>query len=119
MITTKDEYELILKYIYLPMTRRVIEKDLEKMEASKFKFSDIYLDFFKSKIDWIGKDIGELKREAKRKGIAVHELGVDSSSSVKYCNYLVVVRGQEQEMKVLSHVMANNVRDILRSYVNK
>ncbi|OLS35624.1 hypothetical protein BTR22_14295 [Alkalihalophilus pseudofirmus] len=114
----QEDHELILQYIYLPLTRKVIEHDLAKMERANFKFSDIYLDFFKRKVDWIGRDLGEVKRKINQRGIAIHGPTDVGYGDTKFCRYLIVHKGQEKEMRLLGVHMRNQVRDILASYVN-
>ncbi|WP_157796506.1 hypothetical protein [Bacillus sp. FJAT-45037] len=70
------------------------------------------------KADWVGRDIGEVKRKVKAKGITIHELGEEQMNSLIFVKYMIVYKGQEREMKILNRVMRNNVHDILKSYVN-
>ncbi|ERN52809.1 hypothetical protein [Alkalihalophilus marmarensis] len=114
----QEDHELILQYIYLPLTRKVIEQDLAKMERANFKFRDVYLDFFRGKADWIGKDLGEVKRKLKQRGIMIHGPTDVEYGDTKFCRYLIVHKGQEKEMRLLAVHMRNNVREILASYIN-
>ncbi|MEC2070358.1 hypothetical protein [Alkalihalophilus marmarensis] len=114
----QEDHELILQYIYLPLTRKVLEQDLSKMERANFKFSNVYYDFFKRKADWIGKDLWEVKRKLKQRGILIYGPTDAGYGDTKFCRYLIVHKGQEKEMRLLAVHMRNNVRDILASYIN-
>ncbi|MBP3950351.1 hypothetical protein [Bacillus suaedae] len=110
-----DEMKLARLFIYLPMARKVLEKDLTKVNAAGFKFSEPYTEMIEGCIERIGKEIYKVKRDMNKTGLKVYENGKESSGM--FTKYLVKCRGYEQELSILNEVIKNSVRDIIHNYM--
>ncbi|MBP3951117.1 hypothetical protein [Bacillus suaedae] len=110
-----EELKLARLFIYLPMARKVMEKDLTKVNAAGFKFSEPYTEMIEGCIERIGKEIYKIKRDLNKIGLKVY--AKDRVQGDLFVRYLVKCRGFEQEMAILSEVMKNSVRDIIINYM--
>ncbi|MFC0560125.1 hypothetical protein [Halalkalibacter alkalisediminis] len=110
----KDEEELITKGIYLPLVRKVLERDVEKLKKAELKFIGPYLLLVERTIIKIGLELGKVKRQLSQKGIYIYNEGIKEG----LCLYLIVIRGYRQEKKLFPHLMKQSVETYINEYLN-
>jgi hypothetical protein len=109
------DLDLVLRYIYLPLTRKVLENDLGKVKNAGFKFEEPYLSLIEKTINKISMDILDLKKEMRKTDITVYDQG----KVTEKCNYLVVCRGYREEINLFTHLMKVKVQSYLNQYLLK
>ncbi|KHF39942.1 hypothetical protein [Halalkalibacter okhensis] len=108
----KDDEKLANQYIYLPLVRKVLERDLDSLRKAELKFNEPYIEFVEQIIIQIGRDLGQVKKEMFKKGINVYSQGKVEEISV----YLFVCRGYRRELRFFSHLMKQTVEEYVRQY---
>ncbi|WP_332697112.1 hypothetical protein [Halalkalibacter lacteus] len=108
----KEEERLIFDFIYLPLVRKILVQDLEKVKNSKVKFTEPYILFMEKVINKVGMDLGKVKKTLFKKGITVYDQG----NVEQRCIYLIVCRGYRQKMNLFPHLMKNDVMEYMKKY---
>ncbi|MFC0470777.1 hypothetical protein ACFFHM_09805 [Halalkalibacter kiskunsagensis] len=108
----KEEEELVFDFIYLPLVRRVLLQDIEKVKNSNVKFTEPYILFLEKIINNVGMDLGKVKKTMFKQGIIVYDQGIIEQR----CNYLIVCRGYRKEMNLFPHLMKNDVMEYIKKY---
>ncbi|KHF40697.1 hypothetical protein [Halalkalibacter okhensis] len=110
-----NDLDLVLSFIYLPLTRKVLENNLGKVKNVGFKFEEPYLSLIEKTINKISMDIRDLKKEMRKTGITVYDQGKVNEK----CSYLVVCRGYREEFNLFPHLMKVEVQNYLNQYLLK
>ncbi|WP_227936402.1 hypothetical protein [Alkalihalobacillus deserti] len=113
MLNKADE-ELITNFIYLPLVRKVFERDMEKLKTAELKFTTPYLSLVERTIMKVGIDLGKVKKQLSKKGIYVYDQG----QSEGLCLYLIVIRGYRREKSLFPHLMKQTVETYINEYLN-
>lgn len=117
MIMSEEESDLVYKFIYLPLVRKVLERDLTKIKQAGLKFNDPYITFIEKRIIQTGKEIGDIKWKMNARNIKVYEDGLEKKESMTVSNYLVVYRGYREVVRLPDYVIRNNVMEYMRDYI--
>lgn len=117
MIMTEEEQDLIYKFIYLPLVRKVLEHDLAKIKRAGLKFNDPYITFMEKRIIQVGKELGNIKWKMSARKIKVYGNGVEKDRVETMWKYLAVCRGYEEEIRLPVYVIETNVRDYIGEYI--
>lgn len=117
MIMIEEEQDLIYKFIYLPLVRKVLEQDLIKMKQAGLKFTDPYVEFMEKRIIQVGKEIGKVKWKMNARNIKVYGTGVEKDRVETLWKYLVVCRGYEEEIRLPTYVIETHVREYVQEYI--
>ncbi|GAE36453.1 hypothetical protein [Halalkalibacter akibai] len=110
----KEELKLVKHYIYLPLLRKVLEYDNQKIKETNLKFTAPYLLLIEKTINQVSLDLGKVKKEMLRKGITVYNQGKGDN----VCKYLIVCRGYRENMNLFPHLMKNEVLEYMEQYLS-
>jgi hypothetical protein len=108
----KDDEHLANQFIYLPLVRKVLERDLHFLRDAKLKFNEPYIEFVEQVIIQIGKDLGRVKKEMFQRRLSVYNQGKVGELSV----YLFVCKGYRREVRLFPHLMKQSVEEYVRKY---
>ncbi|WP_413379362.1 hypothetical protein [Alkalihalobacillus sp. 1P02AB] len=102
-------------FIYLPLVRKVLEKDMGKFKKVGLKFERTYLNYLEKVTNKVGIDIGKVKRNMYKKGLTIYDQGRDEKGC---CKYLFVCREYRQNVTLFPHLMKNKVAEYLAQYLS-
>ncbi|GAE36964.1 hypothetical protein [Halalkalibacter akibai] len=114
MLLEQEAEILVTKSIYLPLVRKVLERDMEKIKQADLKFHEPYLTIVERTIIRVGYDLGIVKRQLKNKRIFVYDQGIKEGR----CTYLVVNRGYRHERSLFPHLVKQTVETYVTGYLN-
>lgn len=111
MILLKDEevQQLAHRFIFLPLARRVLEQDRQKIEQAKFKIPYPYTALIDSAIKRITEGLRDTKREMRRTGLSVYEQ--------EGGGYLLVCKGYQREVSYTVDSMRRHVAEVMQEYL--
>ncbi len=113
MYMTDDERELVFRFIFLPLVRKVFERDLKIIRQAGFKFPDLYSEYINKKLIEVSQEIGTIKQAMVKTQLKVYEEERDD----KGVTYLAVCRGYEERINFASHVIRSYVSEFMREYI--
>ena len=108
---TKEEDELVHKYILLPLTYRVLVHDTKAIDDSGLKFKGFYYDLVEHALKQLSCDLREIKAEMRKQKIRM----------IKYddLTYDAVVRGWTYRIVFHKVYAAEWVEAKLNEYLNR
>jgi hypothetical protein len=112
---SSEDLELVMRFIYVPMVRKVLVRDMERIESAEFKFHEPYFALMEKTLNKVGMDIRDIKKEMSKSGISVYHQGLVSEK----CNYLVICRGYREEMNLFPHLIKNEVLKYMTQYLTQ
>ncbi|MEF3302317.1 hypothetical protein [Paenibacillus sp. GYB003] len=111
---TEQEVRLITNYIVLPYVLNVFERDKNKIEKEQvFKTFTPYVAMLDLVIGKIMKDLSDVRKELRKRGIKVYD-GERTSSDVTY-EYLC--RGYMNKMTLLWGTLRADVEIMMNHYL--
>lgn len=110
----EEQENLVKKFIFLPLVRKVLELDKEKIKKAGFKFEETYLNIVERAITKVTSDLRDTKLAMKKIGMTVYDNGKDDTGTYRY---LVVHKGYQREIGFLPNVIKVNVRECMDIYL--
>ncbi|MBU8907488.1 hypothetical protein [Desertibacillus haloalkaliphilus] len=105
----EQEQAIVHKYIFLPLLRKVLERDLASIKQSTtFKINEPYIEFIETIIKQVTADLRKTKQEMHKHGIKVHQ---ESSTAFKAFS-----RGYESSFNFFQMAMKMHVENMMREY---
>src|SRR5690625_2929412 len=114
-LLTKEESQLVHDYIFTEWARKVLEKDLNKVNT--FKFPDVYRELIESALHRLSLDMRDIKRKMFDQGIKVYDTEVEQIETGKVFRYEVKCRGIHEEMSYMDHMVRNHTEEYVRKYL--
>lgn len=105
---TDEEKEIIYSYIFLPLVRRVLEKDRKLIESGQFKLKQPYIDVIDRAFLKVNDDIRKTRKTMLEKGIKIHKQDEQ--------NFKVFYRG-EHDCSFHPSIIRNNVEQRMKHYL--
>ncbi|MCM3712532.1 hypothetical protein [Halalkalibacter oceani] len=102
--------QLVHQFIFLPLTRTVLERDRQKIEQARLKIPFPYMQMIDAAIAKITLDLRNLRREARRSGLTIYK---------EEQSYLVVWRGYRSEVRYTPDAMRRHVTDMMSDYLKR
>ncbi|MED4354302.1 hypothetical protein P9265_18580 [Schinkia azotoformans] len=104
MIEMKDK-DLVCQFIVLDNTLKLLTKELEAVENSKIKIKNPHINFILLKIDNAHKELRNLHKQLKCRGIHIQEMKRDELN----VEYPFTCRGYFDIQIMKKNVLKNNV----------
>ncbi len=109
-VLNKDEEEIIIEYILLPLARKTLERDWKMIEESKVKFKEPYIMMIDKVLKELSHDLNEVKRE-----VGKQKMRFKKNADL---DYTVFVRGWEFNKRYHPNVAADWVKKRIEIYFN-
>lgn len=110
---TDEESALVKKYILLPMILTVFERDI-KLIAATVKTPEIYTEMITRAADRATKDLTEIRRQFRRRGIKVYEM----ERGTKEVTARYLCRGYTGECGMLWGFLASEAGVLMKRYLS-
>ncbi|WP_068616632.1 hypothetical protein [Paenibacillus tuaregi] len=110
---TDEETTLVKRYILLPMILTVFERD-SKLIASAVKSPDIYTGIITQAADRVTKDLTEIRRQFRRRGIKVYEV----ERGPKDVTARFICRGYTGESGMMWEFLSAEAGKLMREYLS-
>jgi hypothetical protein len=107
-----NDRDLMEKAIYYPMVIKVLMRDLIVVKNAPFKIQSPYLMMIEETLKTVQKELSEVKREMKKQGYRVAEVGRDQD----FTTFLFVYKGFEEYHNYFNPRLRNKVEELLRYY---
>ncbi|UCZ51571.1 hypothetical protein LGQ02_11890 [Bacillus shivajii] len=104
---TVEEEQLSESYILCELARKVLEKDLKRLEQAPLKLKDPYVHLLEHTLQQLSKDLYTTKAKMKKLGIKVQLNDHDETFS----EYTIFFRGYVLTAKYLNAHLKNRVSD--------
>ncbi|MCR6110959.1 hypothetical protein HXA35_11495 [Bacillus sp. A301a_S52] len=102
---TEAEEHLIESYILFEMARKVLEKDLERLDQAPLKLKEPYIRLLELSLHKLSLQFYKTKKDMKKIGLKVHLTHVDRTFSA----YKIYSRGYVLNAKYLNAHLKNQV----------
>ncbi|UTR14940.1 hypothetical protein MM221_20800 [Salipaludibacillus sp. LMS25] len=102
---TEEEENLTEYYILLEMARKVLERDLERLDQAPLKLKDPYIHLLELSLHKLSLQFYKTKKNMKKIGLKVHLTHVDQTFS----EYKIFSRGYVLSTKYLNAHLKNQV----------
>jgi hypothetical protein len=84
---SEEDLKLVMRFIYVPLVRKVLVQDMERIKNAGLKFHEPYLELFEKTLNKVGMDIRDIRKAMSKSGISVYDQGKVNDQ----CKYLVVI----------------------------
>lgn len=115
MIILEDDQQIIDKAIYLPLLIIILNRDLDAVEKTLFKFKSPYLMLIEETLKKVQNDLAEVKRHMYKNKIKVERL----ESERGFTKYYILCRGYEDKTVFNNAVLRNRTEELMDQYINK
>ncbi|WP_117017514.1 hypothetical protein [Aeribacillus pallidus] len=111
---TEQDKELAISFIVRQILISWLEKDYELFSFERFKIPETYHHLIEKVLLNISKDMREIKKELKERGIKIYK---PKRVNESFIEYLVVVRGYEWNPRFWDAALRNRVKDLAKEYI--
>lgn len=108
LLHDNDIKRLAHRFIFLPMTRTVLERDQQKIKHANLKVPFPLLQLIDGAITNITKDLRDTKKEMQKIGLTVYDQKSD---------YLIVCKGYQQHLSYSPDAIRRHVTDTINHYL--
>jgi hypothetical protein len=112
---TEEELDLIREAILLPVVTQVIDHDMKAIERSEVKFKQIHMDHLQSVLDKVIKDLGNVRKELRKRSIKLY--GEERDEKGMGCQYNS--RGYHASFDMTWPTVKAYAEEYLRKYMLK
>lgn len=79
----EEEYELIKQFVVIEYTRKVLERDLDKVPKAGFKFYKLYEEIIIGAVYKLSSEMRTVKIQMKKIGLKFNEKGTNDIGAIK------------------------------------
>lgn len=102
---SREEEQIVESFIFLDITRKVLEKDLSRLEHAPLKIKEPYIHLIEAALERLSTHMYRTKWEMKQAGLRVQLQRMDSTFS----EYSIFFRGYVVTAKYLNPHLRNQV----------
>ena len=107
------ERDIIEQAIYLPMLITVLNRDLQVVEKSPFKFKEPYQELIEDTIKTIQMELAGVKQFLYKNKIKVQRLKSDEAFTM----YIFLYKGYEEHHNYFNPRLRNRVKELMSYYL--
>lgn len=108
-----ESRDLLEKAIYYPMLIKVLERDLQAIDAGVFKLPKPYRFWIEKALEAVHGELYAVKRQLKEQGMKVEKVGGDQL----FTTYLFVFRGYTEFHNYFNPRLRNKVEELLAYFL--